>query len=156
MKTLPKTIGILLAGAVLATATLRADDKIKRTPSPKGARVYLIGLKDGKTLKKAKNGKILIRFGLKGMGVCPAGLLIEGKPLPNTGHHHLLVDVAKTPALNTPLPSTESVRHFGLGQTEVALDLKPGKHTLQLVFADHLHIPHNPPVISKKVTITVE
>ncbi|MEC8927900.1 MAG: DUF4399 domain-containing protein [Verrucomicrobiota bacterium] len=155
MKTLPKTLAMCLAGAVLATATLQANDKIKRTPSPKGARVYLIGVKDGKTVK-AKKGKVVVRFGLKGMGVCPAGLLIDGKPLPNTGHHHLLVDVDKAPPLDMPLPSTPNVRHFGLGQTEVTLELKPGKHTLQLVFADHLHIPHDPPVISDKITITVE
>ena len=92
------------------------------------------------------------------MGVCPATLVLpNGKPVEKTGHHHLLVDTEKLPAMNLPLVAVpEKLIHFGGGQTETVLNLKPGKHTLQLVFADWLHIPHDPPVISKKITITVK
>ena len=96
-------------------------------------------------------------FGLKGMGVCPAGLVLpNGKPKENTGHHHLLVNAKEMPPMNLPLAASETLIHFGGGQTETTLDLPPGEHTLQLVFADFAHIPHDPPVISKKITIKVE
>ena len=130
-----------------------AQDKVPRTPSPKGAQVRIILPKNGKTVK----GPVRVVFGLKGMGVCPAGLVLpDGKPKENTGHHHLLVDTEKLPAMNLPLVASETLLHFGGGQTETVLNLKPGKHTLQLVFADWIHIPHDPPVISKKITIMVE
>ena len=90
-------------------------------------------------------------FGLKGMGVAPAGV-----NTPNTGHHHLLIDVAQMPDMSMPLPRTDNVRHFGGGQTEVDLTLPPGRHTLQLVLADLLHTPHDKPVVSEKITITVK
>jgi hypothetical protein len=92
-----------------------------------------------------------VLFGLKGMGVAPAGI-----DMPNTGHHHLLVDVAEMPDLNLPLPASTNVIHFGGGQTEKELTLTPGTHTLQLILGDHLHIPFTNPVISKKITITVK
>ena len=119
------------------------------TPSPKGARAYIIGLKDGKTVK----APVTIRFGLKGMGVCPAGTY-----LPDTGHHHLLVnmDVSELES-KMPIPSIEGkCLHYGKGQTQVTLDLPKGKHTLQLAFANFAHILHKPAVVSKKITITVE
>jgi hypothetical protein len=84
------------------------------------------------------------------MGVAPAGVTS-----PNTGHHHLLVDVAELPPDDLPLPANDQIRHFGLGQTETSLELPPGRHTLQLVLGDALHIPHDPPVRSSKITITV-
>jgi hypothetical protein len=119
------------------------------TPSPKGARVYIMGLKDGKTVK----APVTIRFGLKGMGVCPAGMY-----LPDTGHHHLLVnmDVSELDP-KMPIPSIDGkCLHYGKGQTQVTLDLPKGKHTLQLAFANFAHILHKPAVTSKKITITVE
>ena len=85
------------------------------------------------------------------MGVAPAGV-----DAANTGHHHLLIDVETLPPMDTPLPKTEQVRHFGGGQTETILDLPTGKHTLQLVLGNFSHVPHNPPVMSEKITITVE
>jgi hypothetical protein len=91
-----------------------------------------------------------IRFGLRGMGVAPAGVTTA-----NTGHHHLLVDVDTLPPDNQPIPNDANHRHFGLGQTETELTLAPGQHTLQLVLGDALHIPHQPPVRSEKITITV-
>ena len=119
-----------------------------QSESPKGAKVYIVSPKDGKTVKP----KLKVVFGLSGMGVAPAGI-----KFPNTGHHHLLIDAAtKDYDLTKPLPASDNCKHFGAGQTETMLELAPGKHTLQLVLGDHLHIPHNPPVISEVVTITVE
>ncbi len=149
----------LLAGiALMGTLALcPAQDKSTapalpnplETPSAKGARVYIVGLKNGKTVKSP----ITIRFGLKGMGVCPAGLHLE-----HTGHHHLLVDMdASKLDPKAPVPSIEGkCLHYGKGQTEVKLELAKGEHTLQLAFANFAHMLHQPPLISKKVTITVE
>ena len=148
-----KIVFLLMAGGLLAAPLLAQDNKIPRQPSPKGAKGVIVFPRDGKTVK----GPVRVAFGLRGMGVCPAGLVLpDGKPMPNTGHHHLLVDTEKLPAMNLPLVASEKLLHFGGGQTETTLDLPPGKHTLQLVFADFAHIPHNPPVVSKKITITVE
>jgi len=85
------------------------------------------------------------------MGVAPAGVKYD-----NTGHHHLLIDTDAPADQSTPLPATDKVVHFGKGQTETTINLSPGKHTLQLLLADYQHIPHSPPVISKKITITVK
>tara|TARA_B100001250_G_scaffold151686_1_gene130164 strand:- start:171 stop:641 length:471 start_codon:yes stop_codon:yes gene_type:complete len=142
-----------LAGTVLAQFTWAEDIKIPRTPSPKGAKVEILMLKNGRTVR----GPVRVVFGLKGMGVSPAGLVLpDGKPKENTGHHHLLVNAKQMPAMNLPLAASETLIHFGGGQTETVLNLPPGEHTLQLVFADFAHIPHDPPVISKQITIKVE
>jgi Domain of unknown function (DUF4399) len=118
-----------------------------RTPSPPGAEVYIISPKGGATVK----GPVRVQFGLKdNMGIAPAGVKFD-----NTGHHHLLIDTDAPANLGAPLPATDNVKHFGKGQTETSLTLPPGKHTLQLLLADQNHIPHDPPVISKKITITV-
>lgn len=102
------------------------------------------------------NGEVVgetftVKFGLKGMGVAPAGIDVA-----NTGHHHLLIDMAKLPAMDMPMPMSDTLKHFGGGQTEVTLTLPKGEHTLQLVLGDKLHIPHKPAVISEKITITVK
>jgi hypothetical protein len=97
------------------------------------------------------SGPVTVRFGLRGMGVAPAGVDRE-----KTGHHHLLIDVNKMPAINKPLPSDENHRHFGGGQTEVTLELAKGTHTLQLILGDKDHIPFNPPIVSKKISIVVK
>lgn len=122
---------------------------LERQPAPENARVYFINPADGETV----SGPVRVRFGLKGMGVAPAGVKFE-----NTGHHHLLINVPaeEMPRMVRPLPATEGVRHFGGGETETVLKLPPGEHTLQLVFGDYLHIPHNPPVKSKRISITVK
>jgi hypothetical protein len=144
---------IALTFCGLLTQLTTAEDKPPRTPSPKGAKVEILLPKNGRTIK----GKVRVVFGLRGMGVCPAGLVLpDGKPKENTGHHHLLLNTEKLPAMNLPLVASEKLIHYGGGQTETTLDLPPGKHTLQLVFADFAHIPHNPPVVSKKITIKVE
>lgn len=119
------------------------------TPSPPGAKVYFIGLKDGDTVQSP----FVVRFGLTGMGVSPAG--VENQP--NTGHHHLLVDATlEGDALKFPIPNDAHHLHFGKGQTETVLTLPPGPHTLQLVLGDWQHVPHEPPVMSERVTITVQ
>jgi len=110
------------------------------------ASVYFISPQDGAVV----SGDFTVRFGLHGMGVAPAGV-----EQAKTGHHHLLIDLDVLPPLDAPLPKSDQVRHFGGGQTETILSLAPGKHTLQLLLGNYAHIPHNPPVISKKITITV-
>jgi hypothetical protein len=120
--------------------------QLPRKKAPDGASVYFLSPKDGETV----TSPFTVRFGLKGMGVAPAGI-----DQVNTGHHHLLVDMEKDPDFNAALPATDNIRHFGAGQTETELKLPPGKHTLQLVLGDHLHIPHDKPVVSQKITITV-
>ena len=111
-----------------------------------GTQLYFINLKNGDALANP----VRVQFGLRGMGVAPAGIEKAG-----TGHHHLLVDVSELD-INAPLAMTDNVRHFGLGQTETAIELKPGTHTLQLLLADQNHIPHHPAVLSERITITVK
>ncbi len=123
----------------------QSDAKPVRRLSPSGARVYLIAPHDGDVIKPT----FTIRFGLENMGVTLAGM-----NKPNTGHHHLVID-ADTPPLDRPVPNDPNHLHFGGGQTEKTITLTPGRHTLQLVLADDQHIPHNPPVISERVTVTV-
>jgi Domain of unknown function (DUF4399) len=118
----------------------------ERTSSPAGAEVYVISPKNGAKV----HSPVRVQFGLKGMGIAPAGVKFD-----NTGHHHLLVDTDAPANLAAPLPTTDKIVHFGKGQTETMLTLSPGKHTLQLLLGDMNHVPHDPPVTSKKVTITV-
>jgi len=118
----------------------------KKVTSPAGAAVYFVNLKNG----DAVTSPLLVQFGLRGIGVAPAGIEKE-----NTGHHHLLIDVAEVD-VNNALPATDNVRHFGGGQTEARVELKPGTHTLQLLLADHNHIPHHPVVMSERITVTVQ
>ena len=122
------------------------DAGFKRTPAPADAYVYIGWPNDGQTVHTTH---IKVWFGTRNFGVAPAGT-----DKPNTGHHHLLIDTA-LPPLDQPIPSDEKHLHFGLGQTETVIDLPPGTHTLQLLMGDGDHIPHNPPVMSKKITIHV-
>jgi hypothetical protein len=118
------------------------------TPAPANAKVYFIGIKDGDTV----TSPVTIRFGLSGMGVAPAGTQVE-----NTGHHHLIIDdTIEGAALDEAIPMDEKHLHFGKGQTEASVTLSKGQHTLQLVLGDWTHIPHKPPVMSEKITVTVE
>jgi hypothetical protein len=133
--------------ALLAVLSLGSAAALDRTPSPAGATVYIISPTDGAVV----TSPVRVQFGLKGMGIAPAGVAFE-----NSGHHHLLVDTDPPADLSQPLPTSEHVLHFGKGQTETELKLTPGKHTLQLVLGDQLHVPHNPPVMSKKITIEVK
>ncbi|MEE3331502.1 MAG: DUF4399 domain-containing protein [Myxococcota bacterium] len=133
--------------AALATAATADDSQVlPRTPSPEGASAYIIAPADGSIV----SSPVSVRFGLVGMGVAPAGVLNA-----KTGHHHLIID-APTPRAGAPIPKDSNHRHFGGGQTEVSVELEPGSHTLQLVLGDHIHVPHDPPVASETITITVE
>ncbi len=136
-----------LAVAQAPAPQAAASNALPRTASPAGARLYIISPKNGASIK----GPVTVVFGLAGMGVAPAGIQME-----NTGHHHLLIDTDLPRDVGVPLPATDNIRHFGKGQTEATLTLAPGKHTLQLLLADHLHIPHDPPVMSKPITVTVK
>jgi Domain of unknown function (DUF4399) len=136
-------LAALLLIAALAAPLAAAQE---RTPSPPGAKVFIITPKNGATV----HNPFVVKFGLEGMMIAPAGTKAE-----NSGHHHLLIDTDPPADTNAPLPATDNIVHFGKGQTETSLTLSPGKHTLQLLFADAMHIPHNPPVMSKKITITV-
>lgn len=155
IRTLSRTHGLLLLGLGaslgLAAAAFAdggkadAGNGIPRSPAPEGARVYFITPSDGEEVRSP----VTVRFGLSGMGVSPAGHDKSG-----TGHHHLVVD-GPLPPPNLPIPKSAQYRHFGGGQTQTTLELEPGRHTLQLVLGDHLHIPHDPPVVSERITITV-
>jgi hypothetical protein len=124
-----------------------ADNAVPQLPAPPGAEVYFIEPADGASVGQTFS----VKFGLKGMGVAPAGV-----DFPATGHHHLLVDVSNMPLLDLPLPATEQILHFGKGQTETELNLPPGTHTLQLLIGDKNHVPLDPPVISSRITVTVQ
>jgi len=118
-----------------------------RKPAPAGAMAYIIEPTDGARV----SSPVRVVFGLKGFGVAPAGVDRN-----DAGHHHLLVDAGMPANLALPIPNDAQHRHFGGGQTEVELTLPPGRHTLQLVVGDHLHIPHDPPIASTVVTIEVQ
>ena len=116
-----------------------------RTPAPENAVLYFIAPGDGDEVTSPVN----ILFGLSGAGVAPAGIVF-----PDTGHHHMLVDTGMPPE-DIPIPEDANHLHFGLGQSEAMVELPPGEHTLQLLLGDHLHIPHDPPVASETITVTV-
>lgn len=142
------TRGALLALVVAACSWVSSPvlaDGVQRTPAPPDAHAYIIDPADGARVPSP----VTVRFGLSGMGVAPAGTVKEA-----TGHHHLIID-APLPPPDMPIPADANHRHFGAGQTEVTLELPPGTHTLQLLLGDYAHVPHDPPVASKVVTITV-
>jgi Domain of unknown function (DUF4399) len=134
----------LIITALCLAASLAVAQE--RTPAPAGAEVYLIAPRDGARV----HSPVLVQFGLRGMGIAPAGIKFD-----NTGHHHLLIDTDAPADLSAPLPASDKIVHFGKGQTETSLTLAPGRHTLQLLLADQNHIPHSPPLLSRKITITV-
>ena len=146
----------LLRTAVLMTSILAVPGLAwsGETPSAEGAKVYFVNLEDGQTVKSPMK----IIFGLSGMGIAPAGIEAD-----NTGHHHLLID--RPPLGEGPdgkdefeyaIPADDNHKHFGKGQTETTLELPAGKHTLQLVLGDWSHVPHDKPVVSEVIEITVE
>lgn len=163
-RSLPPAFAIVFSGLVLATpaqadtwkdlknsakaqASQRAEQELGLAqPAPQDARVYFIEPADGATV----TSPVKVVFGLRNMGVAPAGVNQA-----NTGHHHLLIDEPAVD-LTQPLPATDQVKHFGGGQTETTIELKPGKHTLQMVLGDWKHQPHSPAVVSEKITITVK
>jgi len=133
---------LVLAAGLLASAYAQ----VPKTKSAEGAKVYFIEPRAGATVGQ----EFTVKFGLSGMGVAPAGVDAE-----NTGHHHLLIDGA-TADMNAPIPADATHVHFGKGQTEAKIKLPPGQHTLQLLLGDKNHIPHDKPVLSEKITVTVK
>jgi hypothetical protein len=136
-------LGAVLLAALIATPALAESLRVK---APEGAEVYFIAPSDGATV----SSPVTVKFGLKGLGVAPAGT--EGD---NTGHHHLLVD-QKLEDYENAIPKDDKHIHFGGGQTEATVELSPGSHALQLVVGDLNHIPHQPPIESEVITVTVE
>jgi hypothetical protein len=137
----------LLVLALLA-GLLEGGLALARTPAPQGAQVYFIWPQDGAVIA---GGKFWVRMGLRNMGVAP-----KGTDIANTGHHHLLIDTGLPDNMNQPIPNDRNHLHFGAGETEARVELPPGKHTLQLLLADKDHVPHDPPVYSKQITVTVK
>jgi hypothetical protein len=135
------------AAPAAAPAASAAPAAPTRKPAPAGAMAYIIEPADGARV----SSPVRVVFGLKGFGVAPAGVDRN-----DAGHHHLLVDAGMPANLALPIPNDEQHRHFGGGQTEVELMLPAGRHTLQMVVGDHLHIPHDPPIASSVVTIEVQ
>jgi len=129
-----------------AEAPAAAVPPMPRTPSPAGAKVTITSPADGQTVASP----VTVQFALEGMSVAPAGTND-----PNTGHHHLLIDTGMPP-LDQPIPTDANHLHFGQGQTEAQVELAPGQHTLQLLLGDGNHVPHDPPVASEQITITVQ
>jgi hypothetical protein len=158
MRNTAKTITLLTLLVAItfgAAATLHAQQIVRvepgasglgLTPSPEGATVTFRNLSDGDEVSKS----FRVRFVIEGMKVRPAGTDDE-----NSGHHHLLIDVDELPPMDLPLPKNESVYHFGKGERSASITMPPGEHTLQLLFADYRHIPHDPPVMSEKITVIV-
>ena len=142
----PATAAPSTAAVRMSASTPTLAGGYKKVTAPAGAAAYFVNLNNGNVVASP----VLVQFGLRGIGVAPAGIEKE-----NTGHHHLLIDVAEID-VNTALPMSDNIRHFGGGQTEVRVELKPGTHTLQLLLADHNHIPHFPAVMSERITVTVK
>ena len=155
LRALQKTMqGIIMEGmmkklmimlAVMTVSAVSIAQQGGKTVSAAGASVYIVHPHDGGTV----SGTFTVIFGLEGMGVAPAGVERD-----NTGHHHLVIDGSDS--INLMLPLGGDVSHFGGGQTQTSLTLPAGKHTLQLILGDYLHTPHNPPLVSETITITVE
>jgi hypothetical protein len=129
-----------------APAVQEAPAALPRSPAPEGARVFFVSPADGATVSNPVN----IVFGIEGMSVAPAG-----ENTPHSGHHHIIID-AELPDLGMPIPASDNYVHFGDGRTETVLTLEPGEHTLQMLLGDHMHIPHDPPLTSARITIFVE
>jgi hypothetical protein len=142
---------ILICSVLLTPALAESIKAVDKPSSPVKSSpdkyVYIISPADGEVL----HSPVLVKFGLRGMGVAPAGVERE-----NTGHHHLLIDIEELPDLGKPVPADAQHKHFGAGQTEALVELAPGPHTLQLLFADFSHIPHDPAMTSQTITIFIE
>jgi hypothetical protein len=141
-----KQLASLIVLSACCALGLATAEELPRSPSPRDAELYFISPQDGDTV----GSPVTVRFGLRGMGIAPAGMAME-----YTGHHHLLIDT-DTPPPDRPIPADANHVHFGKGQTEATVTLAPGRHRLQLLLADHLHVPHDPPVMSKPITIVVK
>lgn len=139
-------VAVLHSGPAYAGAVAEAVSKPAPAVNPSSPQVYFIWPHDGTVIT---GGKVWVRMGLRNMGVAP-----KGTAVPNTGHHHILINTP-LPPLTEPIPNDRNHLHFGAGETEARVELPPGRHTLQLLLGDTNHVPHKPPVVSKKITVTV-
>jgi hypothetical protein len=138
---------LLLASLVMAlTLSAPCAAQVQRTPAPENAVVYIVWPPDGAVIS---GGRFWLRMGLRNMGVAPKGVKMA-----NVGHHHVLIDT-ELPAMDQQIPNDRNHVHFGAGETEARIELPPGKHTLQLLLGDENHIPHQPPIHSNLITVTV-
>ena len=133
---------VLMGASVMATAA-----GLESEAAPKGAKVFIVEPKDGATVDQT----FTVKFGIEGMPLAP---ITEATP--HAGHHHLLIVVDQLPAENAPIPADANHIHFGKAQTETQVTLPPGKHTLQLVLGNQVHVPFKPSIVSKKITVDVK
>ena len=140
-------ISAIALAALTAMLAVRSDAEAGQTPAAKNAYLYIGWPNDGEVIRTRR---FRVWFGLRNAGVAPAGV-----EKANTGHHHLIID-APLPPFDQEIPADKNHLHFGAGQSEAIIELAPGKHTLQLLMGDHQHIPHNPPIYSRKITIEVK
>ena len=145
LRVISAQLGIAVLFAFLGAPPAWADIAMPRSRAPDGAALFFVSPADGALVKS----RFTIRFGLEGMDVAPAGT-----PGEETGHHHLIID-SPLPDLSLPIPSDAQHQHFGAGQTETTLELGSGTHTLQLVLGDANHVPHEPAVVSERISISV-
>lgn len=139
-------VAITLFSALLIVP-INAFAESMMSDAPANAEVYFVQPSNGATVE----GTFKVVFGLRNMDVAPAGVEKAG-----TGHHHLLIDTEVPSDLTKPLPATDTIKHFGGGQTETEITLQPGEHTLQLLLGDYAHVPHSPAIVSEQIRITVE
>jgi Domain of unknown function (DUF4399) len=140
-------IAVFAVAALFTTPFLGTGAEAGETPAAKNAYCYIGWPNDGEVIKTRR---FRVWFGLRNAGIAPAGV-----QKPNTGHHHLIID-APLPPFDQEIPADKNHLHFGAGQTEAIIELAPGKHTLQLLMGDYQHIPHNPPIYSRQITIYVK
>ena len=144
---------MLLAAGILSAGLAFADDAAKpamahsRSKAPSGASVFIVSPKNGATVGQ----DVTVKFGVKGIDLKPAT-----DASPNSGHHHLLIDVVDLPPGDAPIPNDATHKHYGKAQTEDTIHLTPGDHTLQLDFGDFAHMQFDPPLVSKKITVHVK
>ena len=131
----------LAAAAALAVWTLAGCGAM---PEPAQS-VSLVEPANGATV----SSPFKLRFGVKGMAVAPAGDI-----LPNSGHHHLVINGEAVPA-GQSVPFTARSLHFGKGQTETEITLPPGTYTLTAQFANGAHQSYGK-AMSQTIIVTVK
>ena len=142
---------IALSLAITPSVMSEQLTEMPNSSSPANAQVYFLSPTNGQVFNAVDSESIAVQFGLNGMKVSPAGPAV-----PDSGHHHLLINMNELPDLTKPLPASDQVLHFGKGQTSARIQLPPGSHRLQLVLGNHVHIPHNPPVMSNVIEIEIK
>jgi len=148
MRTLSlRAIPLIAVALALGIGAASAQDAAPREKAPKGAKVFIESPKDGATV----GPDVTVKFGAEGIAIKPAGDMT-----PNSGHHHLLIDQKDLPPLDAPIPNDATHKHYGKAQTEDTIHLEPGTHTLQLDLGDTAHRQFDPPIVSKKITVTVK